>query len=233
MTHAESQKYLGDVICSSGLNTLNIKSRKNIGFSTISQIKSILSEVKFGKYEIQSGLIMRDAILIRKLLLNSEVWHSVTQKQIEELEIIDRILLRQILGAHSKTSTEWIYADCGRLNIKSLIQIRRLMYLWHILSRNENELIRRTYQTQSMSSVQGDWIRLVNDDKAELGIRLTDYEIQRFSKNSFKRFVKGKVTANFLKKQNTLKEKHSKSQKINCSKLNVADYLQSPDLSGN
>ena len=30
MTHTESQKYLGDVICSSGLNTLNIRSRKNI-----------------------------------------------------------------------------------------------------------------------------------------------------------------------------------------------------------
>ena len=138
------------------------------------QFKSILSEVKLGKYEIQSGLIMRDSILISKLLLNSEVWHSLTLNQIEELEVIDRNLLRQILGAHSKTSTEWIYADCGRLNIKSLIQIRRLMYLWHILSRNENELIYRTYQTQSVSSVHGDWIRLVHADKAELGIGLTD-----------------------------------------------------------
>ena len=54
MTKSESQKYLGDVICSSGMNTLNIKSRKNFGFSTISQIKSILSEVKFGTYTIQS-----------------------------------------------------------------------------------------------------------------------------------------------------------------------------------
>ena len=213
MTKSESQKYLGDVICSSGLNTLNIKSRKNFGFSNISQIKSILLEVKFGTYTIQSGLIMRDSILLSKLLLNSEVWHSVTKTQIEELERIDRILLRQILGAHSKTSIEWIYADCGRLDIHSIIQMRRLMYLWHILSRDDEELIYRTYQTQCTSSVQGDWVRLVNSDKEELGINLTNCEIKRFSKLSFKRFIKQKVTENFLKKLNSLKVNHSKSQK--------------------
>ena len=193
MTKCESQKYLGDVICSSGLNASNIKNRQNIGFAAISQIKSMLSEVKFGTYTIQSGLIMRDSIFISKLLLNSEVWHSVTKSQIEELERMDRILLRQILGAHSKTSIEWIYADCGRLDIKSLIQTRRLMYLWHILSRNESELIHRTYKAQLISSAQGDWVRLVDSDKAELGITLTDCEIKRFSKQSFKRFIKQKV----------------------------------------
>ena len=231
MMKSESQKYLGDVICSSGLNSLNIKNRKSIGFATISQIKSILSEVKFGTYTIQSGLIMRDAILISKLLLNSEVWHSVTKAQIEELEVIDRILLRQILGAHSKTGIEWIYADCGRLDIKSLIQTRRLMYLWHILTRNENELIHRTYKTQSISSVKGDWVRLVNSDKAELEINLTDSDIKRFSKQSFKRFIKQKVSANFVKRLNTLKENHSKSQKLKCEKLNLAEYLQTAELS--
>ena len=81
-----------------------------------------------------------------------------------------------------------------------------------------------------MSSVHGDWIRLVNADKAELGIGLTDCEIQRFSKISFKRFVKEKVTANFLKKLNLLKQNHSKSQKLECKKLVVADYLLSPEF---
>ena len=93
----------------------------------------------------------------------------------------------------SKTGIEWIYADCGRLDIKSLIQTRRLMYLWHILTRNENELIHRAYQTQSISSVKGDWVRLVNSDKAELEINLTDCEIKRFSKQSFKRFLRSKL----------------------------------------
>ena len=52
----------------------------------------------------------------------------MTKYQIEELEKVDRMLIRHILNAHSKTSIEWLYADTGIFNIKSLIQIQRLTY---------------------------------------------------------------------------------------------------------
>ena len=60
---------------------------------------------------------------LSKVLLNSEVWHSLTTFQIEDLEVTDKILLTNILQAHCKTGLEWIYADCGKLNLKALIQI--------------------------------------------------------------------------------------------------------------
>ena len=88
---------------------------------------------------------MRDSIFTSKILLNSEVWHSVTKSQLEQLEVIDRMLLRQVLSAYSKTGLEWIMSDTGKLDLRSLIQIRRLMYLWHL--RDESELIRRIYTT--------------------------------------------------------------------------------------
>ena len=70
-----------------------------------------------------------------------------------------------------------MYADTGRYNLKSLIQITRLMYLWHILSRDDSELIHRIYNTQKVASSTGDWVRMVEADKEELGIGLTDEEI--------------------------------------------------------
>ena len=99
---------------------------------------------------------------------------------------MDRILFRHTLNAHSKTGLEWIYSDTGKLNLKSLIQIRRLMYLWHLLSRDKTELIRRIYNTQNISNSVGDWVRLIEADKSELGITLTDDDIQSISKNVFK-----------------------------------------------
>jgi hypothetical protein len=84
--------------------------------------------------------------------------------------VIDRILLREILHAHCKTGLEWIYADSGKFYLRSLNQIRRLMYLWHLNSRDESELINRVYTTQKISSSVGDWVKLVQADKSELGI---------------------------------------------------------------
>ena len=226
MLSTETQKYLGDTISSSGYNSVNIKERCKTGHSAISQVKSMLRDVNFGKFTVQTGLLFRDSTFVSKVLLNSEVWHSVTKVQIEDLEVVDKILLRNILQAHSKTGLEWIYADCGKLNLKALIQIRRLMYLWHVLSRDEDELICRIYTAQSNCNNTGDWVRLVESDKAELGITLTDEEIQGVSKNVFKNYVKKKVTIAHLKYLNGLKEKHSKAKHLNCRELKQAEYIQ-------
>ena len=88
----------------------------------------MLNDANFGRFKIQTGLIMRDSIFVSKVLLNSEVWHSLTKSQVDNLEIVDRLLLRHTLNTHSKTGVEWLYT--GKLNLKSFIQIRRLMYLY-------------------------------------------------------------------------------------------------------
>ena len=230
MLETAEQKYLGDIVSSSGSNNANIKERCNIGYSAISQIKSLMNEISVGKFNIQIGLILRNSIFLSKMLLNSEVWCNLTKYQIEELEKVDRMLIRHILNAHSKTSIEWLYADTGILNIKSLIQIRRLMYLWHILSRDKTELIRRVYETQKISSNVGDWVRLVESDKIELDITMSDEEIQGVSKEMFKTFVKKKVSAKFIQHLNDLKMKHSKSKYLECSMLKMAEYLKDPRL---
>ena len=146
-------------------------------------------------------------------------------------DTIDRILIRNILNAHSKTGIEWFYADCGKLTVKSILQIRRLMYLWHVLSRDRTELISRIYQTQNNQNCTGDWVRLVEADKIELGIDLTDQEIQGVSKNVFKRYVKKKVEISHLRFLDQLKKKHSKSKYLDCTELKIADYLENPNLS--
>ena len=109
------------------------------------------------------------------------------------MEIIDRSLLRQLLDAHNKTAIEWIYIDTGKLNIKSILQLRRFMFLWHILQRDKTELIRRIFEAQKISYSNGDWIKLIEEDKKELDINMTDQEIQNISKEKFKQYVKENV----------------------------------------
>ena len=193
MKATNTQLYLGDVISSLGNNSENIKERCKKGFQAISQIKSMMKDISMGKFTIQIGLIFRDSIFVSKMLLNSEVWHNLTQSQVNDLEKVDRILLRHTLDAHSKTGIEWLYCDTGKLNLGSHIKIRRLMYLWHILSRDESELIRRVYTTQKISHNAGDWFTMVEKDKKQLGIDMTDAEIQGVSKQVFKRYVTKKV----------------------------------------
>ena len=91
MLTTDKQKYLGDVISSSGYNNVNIKERCKIGHQAVSQIKSNLSDVNYGRYMLQT------------------VCHLFTKSQLEELEIVDKILLRHLSNAHQKTGIEWIF----------------------------------------------------------------------------------------------------------------------------
>ena len=60
--------------------------------------------VSFGKKYFQLALSLREAMFLRRVLTNIELWYGLTNTEIEELECLDRILLRQILGLSESTS---------------------------------------------------------------------------------------------------------------------------------
>jgi hypothetical protein len=140
--------------------------------------------------DLENGLIFRNAVLKCKILLNSEVWHSLTAKQVTQLEDIDKNYLRRILHSHSKVVIECLYFETGFLPYKYEIMLRRILYWWKLLHKNESELIHRVYKSQRQSSCQGDWVRLLDSNKDTLGITFCDIEVQALSRNKFKKIIK-------------------------------------------
>ena len=56
MKESDNEKYLGDLISSSGKARPNILDRKEKGFGIVTEILSILSEVPLGHFKVQMGL---------------------------------------------------------------------------------------------------------------------------------------------------------------------------------
>ena len=188
------EKYIGDIVSASGSNDTNISRRRSIGMGAISDIFAILNEVSMGYQYIEIGLILREAVLMSKILLSAESWHRVSQCQIEKLEEIDNIFLRKLFNCHSKTAKEFIISESGTIPIRFQISGRRLLYWKHILSVDKSELIYRVYLAQKLSPVRGDWITLLEKDKDQFGINLSDEDVKIISKQKFKTFIKQKST---------------------------------------
>ena len=81
------------------------------------------------------------------------------------------------------------------------------------------------YKSQEVSSHPGDWVCLIGQDKITLGLELTDEEIVSLSKIKSKNMVKKKVERYALMQLNESKRKHSKSQYLNSSSFETAQYL--------
>ena len=103
----------GDIISSDGSNFKNVKSRVGKGIGIISQIINILETVSFGKYYFQIAMTLRESMFLNGILTNSDVWYNLKKSEIEELEEIDRMLLRKILNTLISCPKEALYLESG------------------------------------------------------------------------------------------------------------------------
>ena len=189
MKDSNVEKYLGDVISSKGTLDETIKERKIKGYSYIAEIRALLSDMPFGHRRIEVGIMLRDAMFVNGILINSEAWHSITKQHIEDLEVMDRTLLRNIVGAHAKVQTEFLYLETGTTPLKHVINSRRLLYLQNILKGPQSEILRQVYEAQKENPVQGDWVNLVNEDLETINMVNKESEIEAMTKIQFKTIV--------------------------------------------
>ena len=101
------------LISADGSHTKNVLARKNKGVGVINQISQILDSIVFGKYYFEVALILRSSLLLSSLLLNSEAWVNISDKDIRSLEQTDEYLLAKILDCDSNTSNAFRYLELG------------------------------------------------------------------------------------------------------------------------
>ena len=71
--------------------------RKSKVLGVITQIMQILDSVLFGNYFFEVAMVLRSSLLLSSLLLNSEAWVNLSDKDIRALERTDEMLLSKIL----------------------------------------------------------------------------------------------------------------------------------------
>ena len=92
--------------------------------------------------------------------------------------------------AVSSTPIEAYYLETGALPLRFIVIARRLMFLWSILQKKEDELVRQVFNAQQLKPVKGDWCLQVVGDMKYLKINLDVLEISNMKKQKFKNIVK-------------------------------------------
>ena len=64
-------------------------------------------------------------MFLNAILTNAEVWYNLTNSDIEELEELDRCLLRKFLGTKMSCPKEALFLETGALPIGVLIKSKR------------------------------------------------------------------------------------------------------------
>ena len=92
MKKKEDQMYLGDLLSADGSHSKNVMHRKNKGLGVTNSIMQILQTTSYGKYYFEVALILRESLFLSSLLLNSEAWVNISDKDIRKLEHADKLV---------------------------------------------------------------------------------------------------------------------------------------------
>ena len=115
--------------------------RKGKGLGIINEIMNILETIFFGKYYFEVALILRSSLLLSSILLNSEAWVNLSEKDIKILEQTDEILLNKILECDSNTSNVFKYLELGIYPVRFEIMKRKIVFLQYILKQKKDSMI--------------------------------------------------------------------------------------------
>ena len=108
---------------------------------------------------------------------------------------------------------------------------KRIMFLYYILSRPEDELLSQVFHAQMENPVRNDWVLQVQKDLQDIGLGyLSMQDIKSQSKESFKSLVKESCAK--LAFSNLMKEKEglSKMNNLTYGKLEMQEYLSTDKL---
>jgi hypothetical protein len=229
MKTASSEKYLGDVISSSGKIDANIQMRHDKGMGIINSIMSILKEISFGQFYFEIAMMLRTSMLVNGMLFSIEAINSLSTKHINLLEDCDKKLMRRIFEAEQGTPVESFYIETSAWPFRFILMGRQLMYYWTILKKSESELVRAVFNAQRDFPTEGSWINEVQGVLKYCEINFTEEEIMKMSKFKFKKIVKEKIQVKVLVNLITLQNKHTKSENLHLESR-MQNYLRSNDL---
>ena len=207
-------------------NDINIQSRVAKGMGNITRIMNMLDKVTLGSHYFKTAMLLRESLFLSALLTNSESWHGVTTTNINQLESIDKLLLRKILKTPISTPTEAMYLELGILRKGTIIKARRINFLHYLLNRKETEMISQVFSVQWNHPNKNDWTILVKQDLCDLEIEADLSSIKRRSEFSFQNLVKKKAHVYELNQLLKMKQTHSKMDDLVYSKLEIQNYLK-------
>ena len=204
--------------------------RVNKGLGIVNKIMDMLKSVSFGSKYFEMANTFREAHLINGMLSSAEIWYGLQKNEITQLEEIDKLLLRRILEAPDSTCIESLFLELGLIPINIILMARRVNQLHYFATLDKKEMLYKFFISQWKYPVKDDWTLEVKENLKELDIDLTLEEIQKKSKNSFKRLVKTKTREYALHFLLDLKEKHTKMDNLQYTELKLQKYLKNDSI---
>lgn len=125
---------------------------------------------------------------------------------------------------------EAYHIETSTLPLRYALLQRKFMFLWTILNKPDDELIKKVFLVQKEFSTSDSWVSTVESEIEEYDINLTFNDISKITKSRFKELVSQKIRVKAVMYVTSLQAQHSKTKFLTHSNQ-MKPYLTSIALS--
>ena len=186
ISSSDSYKYLGDIIMKNGGNKRNIEEREMKAMASTRKILAMCSNDIFQKIKLKALIKLHNSCTIAGFLTNCETW-VLNKSERNKLETIELRSLKKILNVPKTTPTVAIWYITGVLKTSILIDKRQMLYLKTILDKADDNWIKQMFYCLLRDDIG--WARQMNKTLEEYGVKEDISEIEKLSKNAWKKIV--------------------------------------------
>ena len=156
----ENYKYLGEIINRNGKNDENFNERcKNLK-NTVRAIITCRKSDVMKKVAVEAILKLHETETMSAFLYNAETW-TINKTEGKLLEKTELYALKKMIGLPQTTPTAGIMLTLGTLFTTVRIDIKRLLYLYKVLHKEEDLWVRTTLLRAKEHNIA--WAKDIND----------------------------------------------------------------------
>lgn len=226
-------KYLGDIFNSKGNNNDLINDRVEKGTKCMISSMSLCSEITLGVHLIQTHIMMYKTMYLPVVLFNSSCWCNLTRENFASLATSQLKFLKRILHTPSSTANSITHLELGIIPMEFEIHKRQLQFLHHILTLQDDDPVKLTYEQQSRFEYECNWYNEVKCLRDKYSFTVTDNEIKEMSKEKWKSTIHDKIyeyVLEYLNHDNSQKSKTSHlPAHMNIKRQEYFEFLQPSD----
>ncbi len=223
---------LGDIFNNRGTYKDLIDDRVRRGKMCTVNCLSTCSTSEFGKYTINSLLLLYRTVFLQTILFNSETWDNIPQNAIDRLHSLQMKYLKWMLHSPRGTPNAVVMLELGVFPIRQEIDARKFMFLHHILNLDPDDPVRCSYQQQQLYVYEKNWGNEMNQTLVHYNLPVDLNLIQHMSLTKWKSMVKQTITTHAftcLINNYTTLEKASRSHYTECKQQSYFNFLSPQD----
>ena len=214
--------YLGEWYNEKGNHDKSLAEKSNKINYMISKIKQYGDSHKVGHLALQVRLQIYNSTVIPTIYTNIETWSKVTNKEMEQLERMQRNILTTILELPPSTPYIGLLFELGIWPVEQLFEYKRLVLFHNILTSDDSRLIKKIILNQIENIWSGCWMEKTNELCNKYNIQIST--IKNIQKDKFKQELKMKIN---MKQNEYLKREAKEKTKLRfCNNTQKKKYIE-------